>query len=367
MSSQNVNKARLDPYLLLATLLLIVTGLVALYSEGHGQENSQWFSRQLIAIAIGTIPFFVFFRVNFSFWKRASNFLYLLNLFLLALVYVPGLSGGGNANRWVGVGFMQFQPSEAGKLLTILTLAAFYASRSNEPKKFSIFALSFLHILPPLLLIFKQPHLGASMVIVVSWLMISYFAGVSGRLILTVCVSAVMLLGSAMLIPGVLKPYQKERIYAMFGHDAQGRDYQQINAKIAIGSGGVSGVGFLKGKHKVGRFVPEQRNDFIFTVIGEEFGLIGSTLVLSFFGFFFYRAWLLLNRASDAFAKMVLSGIITMLAFHMSTNLGMNLHIAPVVGLWLPFVSYGGTAIWLCLACVGLMFQIHGNEKKLNF
>jgi rod shape determining protein RodA len=360
-------KFRYDPWLLFSIFALLATGLIALYSEGYGKHQNNYFQKQLVSIAIGTIPFLIFFKTDSSVWRHLKKPLYFINVFLLILVFVPGLSGGGNANRWVGFGPIQFQPSEAGKILTVLTLCSFYADRIDQVKSFSTFAKSFLHIFIPLILVFKQPHLGATLVILSSWLVISLYAGVPGKYLLTTVLVSLVLFCGALFIPGVLKPYQKERIRALFIKEEQGNNYQQINATIAFGVGGISGTGFLNGQQKIGKFIPEQRNDFIFTVVGEEFGLVGSTLVLGFFGLFFYRSWLILTKISEPFSQMALSGIITILGFHTIVNLGMNLHIAPVVGLWLPFISYGGTAIWLCFACVGLILQIYGNEKGTLF
>jgi rod shape determining protein RodA len=131
--------------------------------------------------------------------------------------------------------------------------------------------------------------------------------------------------------------------------------------------GGLAGTGFLKGEQKEGRFIPEQHNDFIFTVVGEEGGLIGATIVLAAFGFFFWRVWLILIRAPDPFYKMVAGGIFAALFFHTFVNLAMLLKLLPVVGLWLPFMSYGGTALWLCLSCVGLLIGIRRRERPGMF
>jgi rod shape determining protein RodA len=136
---------------------------------------------------------------------------------------------------------------------------------------------------------------------------------------------------------------------------------------LAFGVGGIEGTGFRNGEVKKGGFIPEQHNDFIFTVIGEEGGLIGCTLVLAGFGFFFFRAWLIMFRATEPFYKMMAVGIMGTLAFHAIVNMGMNLQILPVVGLWLPFMSYGGTAMWLCLSCVALLLNIKRHERPVLF
>jgi rod shape determining protein RodA len=150
-------------------------------------------------------------------------------------------------------------------------------------------------------------------------------------------------------------------------NDRQGKNWQTDRAEIAFGVGGVSGAGFGNGQQKAGHFIPEQHNDFIFTVVGEEGGLIGCTLVLAAFGFFFFRVFLIMHLATDPFYRMIAAGIFAILGFHTFVNIAMVLQIVPVVGLWLPFLSYGGTALWLCMACVGLLLNIRRREKPLLF
>ncbi|MGE0000644.1 MAG: FtsW/RodA/SpoVE family cell cycle protein, partial [Fimbriimonadaceae bacterium] len=136
--------------------------------------------------------------------------------------------------------------------------------------------------------------------------------------------------------------------------------YQQTQALIAIGVGGINGTGYLRGERKAARFIPEQQNDFIFTVIGEEGGLVAGLLLLSAFGWFFYRVWEVGQRSADVWARGVSNGVLAVLGFHVFVNLGMNLGVLPVAGLWLPFVSYGGTALWMAMACLGILL---GSER----
>jgi rod shape determining protein RodA len=166
----------------------------------------------------------------------------------------------------------------------------------------------------------------------------------------------------------LLHSYQRERIQSGISQkDAHGRDWQTYRAEIAFGVGGALGAGYLKGEQKAGHFIPEQHDDFVITVIGEEGGLIGCTMVLAAFGFFFYRIWLIMFTASEPYYRMIAAGIFAALFFHMFVNIAMVLQLVPVVGIWLPFLSYGGTAMWLCMACVGLLLNIRRREKPLLF
>lgn len=354
---------KLDTWLLMAGGLLVVIGLLALYSVGHASNDLGLFRKQFILFLVGLVPFFVFLVVDPGFWRRSASWLYVVNLAFLALVLVKGPEING-AKRWIELGFFQFQPSEVAKLLIVLTLSAFYANRLEDVKRLPTFLLSLLHILPPLLLILKQPHLGAAMVILVAWAGISICAGVPWRYLVGL-VAAVLALFVVAYSSGRLHSYQIQRIDAIFNKDEKANAYQQMRASIAFGAGGLGGTGYLKGEQKTQ--VPEHHNDFIFTVIGEEGGLIGCTLVLMAFAFFFYRAWLVLYQGEDPYSKMVAAGILSVLAFHTVLNLGMNLDLLPVVGLWLPFLSYGGTAMWLCLAYLGLLLNLNRREQKMRF
>jgi rod shape determining protein RodA len=346
----------LDGWLLLSALILLFIGLTSLYSYDHGRQGG-FFVSQSVRVVIGLVPFLLFFIVDYRFWRRIAPVLYILNLALLLFVLKVGSSGGG-AQRWLQVGPIEFQPSELTKLLLILTLAAFFVNRIDQIKSLSTFALSLLHVLPSCILVFLQPHLGATLVLVVTWLAVSWFAGVPGKFILLAVGLASLLLVLAVKVPGVLSDYQLARLEGMVVRDEQGKGYQQMRASLAFGVGGVSGSGFLKGEQKAAGSIPEQRTDFIFTIMGEEGGLIGSTLVLAAFLFFFYRIWLITYQAPDPYGRSLAAGVLAALGFHTIVNIGMNLQLTPVVGLWLPWMSYGGTAIWLCMACVGLLLSV---------
>jgi rod shape determining protein RodA len=365
-----------DFWLALSAGLLLLVGLMSLYSIDQGADGTKHFLRQLTRLGIGIVPFAIFYWIRPGFLLRYSNVLYALNVLLLVLVLAIGSRGGG-AQRWINLGPIEFQPSEMSKLLTVITLAAFYAKQGEHVNRLSTFVLSIVHVAVPLALIFKQPHFGASLVILVAWLGVSVAAGVRARYVAGAAAAAAVLLALAFMVPGVLKAYQRERVQAMFGsmfgsaeqkqESERDERYQILRAQMAFASGGVTGAGYLKGEFKLPGFVPEQHTDFIFTVIGEEGGLVGCTLVLAGFGFFFYRVWRVTYTADDPFNRMVSAGIFSVLAFHAIVNLGMNLELLPVVGLWLPFMSYGGTAIWLCLASVGLLLNIHRRTRPILF
>ncbi len=354
-----------DGWLLLSALILLGFGLMSLYSVGAGRTDV-YFRKQAINVGIGLIPFAIFYFVRPMLWRRAAPVLYATSLVLLAAVLALGFTAGG-AKRWIEFGPIQFQPSEMVKLFLALTLSAFYANRQDVVHRFSTFALSLAHVALPVAMVLKQPHLGGALVLLSIWLSVSLVSGVRLRFILGALGLVVFLGAAAWTIPGILRPYHKERVAAMFVTDEKDADYQVFRAQVAFGVGGVSGSGFMRGQQKEQGFIPEQHNDFILTVIGEEGGLMGCGLLLLAYGFFFYRAWLVVLRADEPYYRMVAAGILGLLSFHTVVNMGMVLQLLPVVGLWLPFMSAGGTAIWLCMSCVGLLLNLRRQERALLF
>jgi rod shape determining protein RodA len=369
----DARRVYIDAWLVVASVLLLVVGFMSLYSEGGGRHDLSSFKKQAINAVIGIIPFSIFAWVNPRFWQRIAVPIYIGNLAMLAAVLLFGKSAKGAA-RWIDIGPLQFQPSELAKLLIILTLASFYASRTDRIAHPMTFFLGLAHAILPALLIYKQPHLGAFGVILATWFAISLVAQVPLRYLLTFAAAVVGFSAIVWAVPPirnrVLDRYQIERILGLFnldGEDVQGRDWQTYRAAIAFAEGGVTGTGFGNGRQKAGQFIPEQRNDFIFTVVGEEGGLIGSTLVLLLFGFLFYRIFLIMHLATEPFFRMVAGGIFAVLGFHTFVNIAMVLQLLPVVGLWLPFLSHGGTALWLCMACIGLLLNIRRRENPVLF
>lgn len=356
---------RFDFWLLLSALILLGFGLMSLYSISAGR-GIDIFRRQVLNAAIGLVPFAIFYFVNPSFWRRIAPVLYATSVAMLALVFVLGAEKLG-ATRWIEVGPLQFQPSELAKLLMVITLATFFVHRADRIRNFSTFALSLVHVSVPLFLVFKQPHLGGTLVLVTIWLSVSIAAGVPIRYIAVAVASVPLLLAAAFYTPGVLTAEQRDRVYGLLHGDQKDSAYQATRASIAFGVGGVAGTGFLHGEQKRAGFIPMQHNDFVFTVIGEEGGLVGGALVLIAFGFFFFRVWLVMFQTNDPFARMIAAGILGMLGFHAIVNMGMVLQVLPVVGLWLPFLSHGGTALWLCMASVGLLLSIRRREAPLLF
>jgi rod shape determining protein RodA len=357
---------KFDPWLIGSALALLGLGLLSLYSVDAAYPKQNFFRNQVMHVLEGLVPFAIFFFVDPRVWRRYANIFYVVNLGLLALVLRFGKTQGG-AQRWLSLGHIDFQPSEFAKLFVILTLSSFFIARVDRIRSFSTFALSLVHVAVPMVLVFKQPHLGATLAILVAWIAISIASGVRLRFLAGALLAIALALTVAVKVPGILQPYQKDRLSGLFNPQSQGNAYQPERAQIAFGAGGLTGEGLFHGKQKLARYIPEQDNDFIFTVIGEEGGLFGCVLVLGLFGLFFYRIWLHMLQAEDHYFRMITAGIFGVLAFHTIVNLGMVLQLAPVVGLWLPFMSYGGTAMWFCMSCVALLLNMRGRQRPVIF
>lgn len=337
-------------------LLLLFLGMLAIFSVSRADDPGL-FKRYLMLLAMGSVPFAIFFVTPPNMLKRLSAVFYILNILMLGGAIAKGQTEGG-AQRWLNIGPIQFQPSEMTKILVVLTLATFFAARHEQINKLWTFVLSFLHVLPSLVLVFMQPHLGATIAILAAWISISIVAYVPWRYIIVTLIGAIALFIFAINTPGVLREYHYRRMREMFTASNAKDRYQQFQAEVAIGTGGIEGKGYLKGDRKQAGSVPVQSTDFIVTVPAEENGFIGISILMAAFGAFFFRGWQLALQMQDRFSRMVTIGCLSMLGFHLIVNLSMNTGLGPVVGLWLPFISYGGTAMWLTLSCVGVILNL---------
>ncbi|MBS1705233.1 MAG: rod shape-determining protein RodA [Armatimonadetes bacterium] len=354
-----------DLSLLLIAGVLVIVGFMAIYSSTVAKHGTEIFRKQVLFTIVGMVPAAIVWRMNSNLWMRASLGLYILNLVTLLAVLMVGDSAKG-AQRWIDIGPMQFQPSEMSKFLTIITLSTLYAKRAEFHDKWWMPGLGFLYIAPSLFLIKQQPHLSSVLTLSVIWLAVTFAAGFPFRNILLTLVALGVSVGLLVSVGALgLRGYQESRIKAMTQKDVKDSNYQQHQAAMAYGVGGLFGTGYLKGEQK--QHVPEQHNDFIFSVIGEEGGLVACSLVLAALAFLFFRIWLIMAQGVQPFTRMAAAGVLAVLGFHTFVNLGMNLEILPVSGLWLPFLSYGGTAMWLCMACVSLAQSLYREEQETIF
>ena len=331
----------IDGWLLLGLLVLMSVGLFTLYSAS-GQDEGQM-QRQFTRLGVSFIVMFVLAQIPIGAFRRLSTYAYIVGLLMLIAVLLFGDVGKG-AQRWLDLKFIRFQPSELMKL-AVPMMVAWYISQFNLPPRTIHIITGFTLVAVPTVLIAKQPDLGTSLLIASSGIFAIFLAGMSWRLI-----GFVSLLGGAfapIMWFFLMKDYQKQRVLTFLNpeSDPLGAGYHIIQSKIAIGSGGMDGKGWLQGTQSQLEFLPERHTDFIFSVFSEEFGLTGVMVLLGIYLCIILRGLIIANRAQDAYSKL-LAGSITLTFFvYVFVNMGMVSGLLPVVGVPLPLVSYGGTSI----------------------
>ena len=364
--AERLRLRQVDLPLLLTTLLLIGVGLATLYSATY-QWSLAVFRRQLVWLAVGAVGVVALAAIPPRVWLRFYKPLYALNVAMLLGVLAFGAERKG-AQRWLELpGGFQLQPSEFAKLLLILTLAAWLARHGAAIRTPKGFLLSALHMAVPALLVFKQPDLGTSLVFAAVWFAMVYLTGARARwLWLTVVAGA---LGFAGLWHfDILRDYQKARLVSFLDPEADPKQsgYHILQARIAVGSGQLTGKGYLHGTQKNLRYIPEQHTDFIFVVLAEELGFVGSVGLLGLFGAFLYAVWRIMVNTRNEYHRLLAGGILTLFTFHLLTNVGMTIGLFPVVGIPLPFISYGGSMLITALAAVGLLLAIRLHESPVR-
>jgi rod shape determining protein RodA len=350
---------KFDLSFLLLIIALIFYGLILIYSATSTHNLSLEFKRQFIYFIFGLFLLTCVSLMDYELWDRIYLSLYWLIIFLLVAVMIVGHSTMG-AQRWVSLGPLgSFQPSEFAKWIMIIALGHFLARWDGYDNRPLIWALIIL--LPPLGLILKQPDLGTALVLLVIAAAMFYAAGVKSWYIL-----GISALGGA-IMPFILKGYQKERLFAFLNPaaDPQGSGWNLMQAKIAIGSGGLWGRGLFAGTQTQLKFVPENYTDFIFTVVGEELGLIGGLILMALFFWLIWKSWNITRVAPTRFGYLVGVGITAMFLFHCLINIGMTMGIMPITGIPLPFISYGGSALLTNLVCMGMMISIYLRREKI--
>jgi rod shape determining protein RodA len=349
-----------------AVIIALCGTLLIASADLHDEAASSEWRKQLVYIGIGVLVMAAFASVDYHRWQRWAFGLYIANFLLLGLVMVGGRSALG-AQRWINLGPLQFQPSEPAKLVLAICIAALIARRPAIGWRDMGAAIVVVGV--PALLILKQPDLGTTLVIF-AILSAELFFGVAKTwyfLVYAVVVAAVgwFVVGTKY----VLKPFQRNRLL-VFLHpnaDPQGAGWNLNQSKIAVGSGEMFGKGLYHGTQTQLNFVPEHSRDFIFTVVGEEFGYLGSLVLIGLYAVLLFGAIRAMLAARDRFGLLLAVGLVAMLAFHVTINIGMTVGIMPITGIPLPFVSYGGTAILTDFAAIGLLLNIYLQRDKLVF
>jgi rod shape determining protein RodA len=361
----------LDPVLLLAVFALAVVGLFMVYSATHqslsavGLDPGTFLKKQVTFVALGSVMVLLAASFDYRFLKVYAGLIYAASLVLLVLVRTPLGTSVKGSQRWFQLFGFQFAPSEIAKLALIIMLATFLSDlRSGDLTLQEVFRATAIAAVPGVL-VFLQPDLGTSIVLVTILVGILVVAGARARYLGILALTAVVLIFGAFQM-GLVRDYQVNRLTSFLDpqNDPLRSGYNRKQAEIAIGSGGLFGVGYLQGTQTNLDFVPEQHTDFIFTVVGEEFGFAGAFTLLVLFGVLIWRAFRIALLSKDPFGTYVAAGIGSYLAIQMFVNIGMTLGIMPITGIPLPFVSYGGSALLTNSAAVGLLLNIHMRRLK---
>ena len=346
--------------LILFLAILTTIGCAMLYSAADASW-SPWAERQLIRFGIGIIMILIVAIIDIRIWLRHAYTLYLLVFGLLIAVEVMGIVGMG-AQRWINLGFIQMQPSEIMKVALVLALARFFHGRSLEDigRPISLI-IPLLLVVAPVFLVLRQPDLGTAIMLTMTAGVIFFLAGVRTwqfGLVIGIIVAALPV-GWAML-----HGYQKKRILTFLNpeSDPLGAGYHIIQSKIALGSGGVFGKGYLGGTQSHLNFLPEKQTDFIFTMLAEEFGMVGGLLLLVFYAIVIIYGFVIALRVHNQFGRLVTLGITGNFFFYIFINISMVMGLVPVVGIPLPLVSYGGTAMLSIM--IGFGFIICANIHR---
>lgn len=346
--------------MLILTALVCTMGLVALYSAvnaGTATAQAALFTKQLIWYGAGTVAMVVAFLFDYKSYEKWAYLFYGLCVILLLAVLFFGKYVGGS-RRWLAVGPISIQPSEMVKLAVIIVLAKFYA-RVCSTKGISARELLVPVVLVaiPFILVVRQPDLGTAMVIALIAGAMTLYAKIERRTFICIVVAGALTVPLVWLF---LKGYQKQRILTFLNPDRDplGAGYHIIQSKIAVGSGMLTGKGFLKGTQNALDFLPEQHTDFIFSVLAEEWGLMGTTAVLSVFMLITIWGLQIAQRSRDPFGTILAVGVTAMIAWQVFINIGMVMGLMPVVGVTLPFLSYGGSSIVTMMAGMGLLLNI---------
>lgn len=366
-----------DFILCITVLLLLAAGIIMVLSASAPSALSvtgnsyTYVSKQLIFAVIGLFVMFFVSKIDYRFYKKYYWYIYFASWIVLLLVLVPGLGVSvKGATRWIAIGSFSFQPSELTKIGMIIFFAGYLSDHKNELGDFKNgFIKPLCYLAPPIgILFFVQNHLSVSLVIGIIVIVIMFIAGCKLKHFLTVGAVGVV---AIVAIFGLLQTsgssnFRLDRISTYFDPwaDAQGTGYQTVQSLYAIGSGGMFGLGLGNSKQKY-LYIPEPHNDFIFSILAEELGFLGCLVVISLFAIFVWRGILIAMRSQDMFGTLVAIGVTTLIGAQAIINIAVVTATVPTTGMSLPFFSYGGTALLLLLANVGILLNISRSSSKV--
>ena len=350
-------------------LALSAIGILTIYSVTAERAGTQFplYVKQAIWIGVGMLAFLAVSRIDYHKLARWSYLLYGFALLLLVVVLFGGKSSHG-AQRWIALGPFAFQPAEFVKIPILLVLAVYYSTQTRRGWWYRVIVPALITV-PGFFLILRQPDLGSSLSFLSIYVTLLLVVGVKSRAFGIVLLSALMLFPFAWSeLWSSLHEYQKERILSFVdpGYDPAGRGYQGMQSRIAVGSGQLIGKGFHSGTQTRFKFLPEGHTDFIFAVLAEEWGFLGGVLLVSLFLALLLMGLEIAAKAKDSLGALLAIGLVGMLTFNLAVNVGMTIGLAPIVGIPLPLLSYGGSATIMTMAGLGLLFGVKRERLILS-
>ncbi len=358
---------RIDYELLFATVAIIIYSLIIISSATHVNTPSEerfWFvQRQGIFALVNIVLAALFLNFDYRGLQNYGKKLYIFNLIMLVAVMLAGHAALG-AQRWIQLGPISIQPSEFSKLIMIICMAAVLEEKVGALNSLQELLPVAVFVGIPFILVLKQPDLGTSLVFMAIFFGMIITCGIRLKLLFGIFATA---LASMPILWHFLKDYQKTRIMVFIDPnvDPLGSGYHIIQSKIAIGSGMLFGKGIFQGTQSQLNFLPENHTDFIFAVVGEEFGFVGAVILLLLYLIVLWRGIQIAKKARDMFGRLLAVGITSMLAFHVLVNVGMTTGIMPVTGIPLPFMSYGVSALTTDIWAIAILMNIHMRKNKL--
>ena len=356
----------IDYTLLITVVILCFYGLIVLYSSTRmttaGGDGYYFVKRQILWMLSGFTFLTMILFIDYHYVEKYSKFAYFMAIILLVMVIFSGKTTYG-ARRWLPIGPFEFQPSEFAKIALIIFLADFLNKNREKLDYFFYFLIPFVYTGLFILLVFMQPDLGTSLVYMAILVIMLFVVGVKIKFLATVFFTA---LSSIPILWIFLKEYQKRRIILFINPniDPLGGGYNVIQSKIAIGSGGLLGKGLFGGLQSQLHFLPAQHTDFIFSVVGEELGFLGTLFLLGLYAIILWRGIKIAREAKDLLGSLLASGAVAFLLFHIFVNIGMAMGILPATGLPLPFLSYGGTFMISNLVLIGILLNVEIHKVK---
>jgi len=355
-----------DFWLFGAAMFLSIFGVMMIQSAIAGNEVlAPSVSNQAIFLALGTVLMLIMAAIDYHYWGSLAKFLYIFAVVSLVIIYVVGQARFGSA-RWLDTGVILIQPSEIVKILMIMVLADYFARSQNKPHNLRWIAESFLMTMGVVIWILLQLNLSTSIVIMVIWFALLWICGLPLKYFLILAVVGLILISIAFPL---LEDYQQARIINFLFPDEDARHGETYNveqALITIGSGGWFGQGYGQGTQVQLRFLKVRHTDFIFSAVAEEFGFIGTLLILVLFIFIVWRCMQVGKQASDLYGSLIAYSYAAMIFFQAAVNVGVNLNVVPVSGLPFPFISYGGSSLLSTILGIGLVESVSLRKNRIS-